>query len=71
MINGHSHPYVQAAIDGEVARLAAAIEGERNSVLFKSTAALASLGMREGEILHHLKPVAEGIGLRGILVMCL
>jgi hypothetical protein len=34
-------------------------------VLFKSTAALASLGMAEGEILHHLKPVAEGIGLRG------
>ena len=38
MVNG----YVQAAIDGETARLASAIEGERNQTLFKSTAALAS-----------------------------
>jgi hypothetical protein len=65
MMNGHTTPYIRAAIDGERARLASASVGERNQTLFKSTAALASLGMREGEILHYLKPVAEGIGLRG------
>jgi len=65
MMNGQADPYVRAAINGEVARLAAAEVGERNQTLFRSTAALASLGMREGEIIHHLKPVAEGIGLRG------
>jgi hypothetical protein len=59
------HPYVRAAIDGEVGNLASAVEGIRNQTLFKSTANLASLGLREGEILHHLKPAAEQIGLRG------
>jgi hypothetical protein len=64
MINGH-HLYVRAAIDGEVARLAAAQPGTRNQTLFRCSAALASLGVNEGAILHHLKPVAETIGLRG------
>src|ERR1700737_1695444 len=59
------HPYLRAAIDGEVANLASAAEGMRNQTLFKCTARLASLGMREGEILQHLKPAAETIGLRG------
>jgi hypothetical protein len=65
MMNGHYHPYVQAAIDGEIGSLASAIEGTRNDSLFRSTAKLASLGLHEGEILRHLKPVAEQIGLRG------
>lgn len=65
MMNGHHHPYVQAAIEGEVTRLASAREGERNDALFRSTASLASLGLREGEILQHLKPSAEAVGLRG------
>jgi hypothetical protein len=59
MMNGHYHPYVQAAIDGEVARLASAQVGERNNTLFGSCSSLASLGLREGEILRYLKPVAE------------
>jgi hypothetical protein len=59
------HPYVRAAIDGEIANLASAVEGMRNDTLFKSTASLASLGLREGEILDSLKPIAEKIGLRG------
>jgi AAA domain-containing protein len=59
------HPYLRAAIDGELANLASAVEGTRNQILFKCTAKLASLGMREGEILHHVKPVADTIGLRG------
>ena len=33
--NQEGHPYVAAAIDGEVARLASAAEGERNDTLFK------------------------------------
>ena len=65
MMNGHHHAYVQAAIDGEIARLASAQQGERNQTLFKCTAALASLGLREGEILRALKSPAEAIGLRG------
>lgn len=65
MLNGSYHPYIQAAIDGEVAALAAAREGERNQTLFRSTAALASLGLQEGEILRWLKPAASAIGLRG------
>lgn len=64
MIRDHD-AYVRAAIDGEVASLSAAVEGTRNDTLFKSSARLASLRLREGEILQHLKPVAEGIGLRG------
>jgi hypothetical protein len=65
MINGHADAYVQAAIDGEVARMSSAREGERNQTLFKAAAALASLGVKEGQILHHLKPAAEFVGLRG------
>jgi hypothetical protein len=65
MMNGHHQPYIQAAIEGEVSRLASAITGERNVALFKATASLASLGIREGEILRHLKPTAENLGLRG------
>ncbi len=65
MMNGHHHSYVQAAIDGEVARLASAQTGERNTALFSASAKLASLGCLEGEILRHLKPAAELIGLRG------
>jgi hypothetical protein len=65
MINGHSEAYLRAAINGEVARLGSAQQGERNGTLFKSAAALASLGLLEGEILHHLKPAAEFVGLRG------
>jgi hypothetical protein len=64
-MSASQHRYVRAAIDGEVANLASAAEGARNQTLFRSTASLASLGLREGEILHHLKPVAETIGLRG------
>jgi hypothetical protein len=48
------HPYLLAAIDGEVANLASAAEGNRNQTLFKCAASLASLGMREGEILRRL-----------------
>jgi hypothetical protein len=48
------HPYLRAAIDGEIANLASAAEGTRNRTLFKCTANLASLGLREGEILQHL-----------------
>src|SRR4051794_9998801 len=65
MMNGHHHPYIQAAIDGEVARLASAQPGERNNTLFRSAAALASFQLREGEIIAHLKPLADSIGLRG------
>lgn len=64
-MNDFHENYIRAAIDGEVGRLAASQEGERNNNLFKATAALAGLGLREGEILDHLKPVAEQIGLRG------
>ena len=65
MINGQYHPYVQAAIEGEIACLASSTEGQRNQTLFRSTTALASLGLREGEILRHLKPAADAVGLRG------
>lgn len=65
MMNGHHHPYIQAAIDGEMARLASAQPGERNTTLFRSAAAMASFQLREGEIIGHLKAVAESIGLRG------
>lgn len=64
MTNGFSEAYVKAAIDGEVARLASAQPGERNQTLFKCTAALASLGLRESEILRALRPSADAIGLR-------
>src|SRR4051794_18779176 len=64
-MNGHYDPYVQAAIDGEIGSLSSAVDGTRNDSLFRSTAKLASLGLHEGEILRHLKPVAEQIGLRG------
>jgi hypothetical protein len=56
---------VLAAIDGELAKLGSAVEGTRNRTLFSCTSSLASLGMREGEILHLVKPVADSIGLRG------
>lgn len=65
MANGHHSAYVQAAIDGEANRLASASPGERNTTLFSASAKLASLGCLEGEILRHLKPAAELIGLRG------
>jgi hypothetical protein len=65
MIDGFPDGYVQAAIDGEIVNLASALEGERNNTLFKATASLASLGLREGEILRILKAPAESIGLRG------
>jgi hypothetical protein len=65
MMNGHYHPYVQAAIEGEVARMASAKDGERNNTLYRSTVALASLGLLEGEILRHLQPVAKSGGLHG------
>jgi hypothetical protein len=58
-------PYIQAAIDGEVSSLASAQPGERNNSLFKASASLASLGLREGEIIRYLRPAAESIGLRG------
>src|SRR5258708_4893544 len=65
MMNGHEHPYVRAAIDGEMANLASAVEGTRNQTLFKTAANLAAFGMKEGELLQYLRPVAEQIGLRG------
>ena len=65
VVRGVHSLYVQAAIDGEVASVASAQVGERNTTLFKSSASLASLGLREGEIIRYLKPVADGIGLRG------
>jgi hypothetical protein len=64
-MNGVDHPYIAAAIEGEIGRLAAATEGFRNQTLFKSSASLSSLGLKEGEVIHHLKEAAEGIGLRG------
>lgn len=48
-----------------MARLASAQPGERNVTLFRSAVALASFQLREGEIIGHLKVVAESIGLRG------
>lgn len=65
MMNGRADAYLQAAIDGEVQRLASANIGERNLTLFKATANLASLDMREGRIIEALRPAAEGVGLRG------
>jgi hypothetical protein len=65
MMNGNHQPYIQAAIEGEISQLASAVVGERNDALFKATASLASLGIREGEIIRYLKPAAENIGLRG------
>jgi hypothetical protein len=65
MLNGRSTPYVDAAIRGEVSRLAAAQVGERNDTLFEATASLASLGVSEGDVIRHLRPSAEGVGLRG------
>jgi hypothetical protein len=64
-MTGGQHPYVRAAVDGELAKLASAVEGTRNQTLFSCTSSLASLGMREGEILQLVKPVADLIGLRG------
>jgi hypothetical protein len=64
-MNGFPDNYVQAAIDGEVASLASAQDGERNNTLFKATASLASLGLHEDEILRILRPAAESVGLRG------
>ena len=65
MINGHSEAYIRAAVEGEVGRMSAAQAGERNNRLYRSAASLAGLGLREGQIIHYLKPVAEGVGLRG------
>jgi putative DNA primase/helicase len=64
-MTGDHHPYIQAAIDGETARVANSTEGERNENLFKAAASLASLGLLEGEIIRYLKPAAESTGLRG------
>jgi hypothetical protein len=63
-MNGRHHPYIQAAIEGEISWLASAITGERNDRLFKATRSLASFGLREGEILRYFKPEAEKLGLR-------
>jgi AAA domain len=57
--------YIEAAIAGEVERLGSAVEGERNSVLFKCAAAVAALGVTEGQIIRAFKPAADAIGLRG------
>jgi hypothetical protein len=64
-MNGVDHPYIAAAIEGEIGRLSAATEGFRNQTLFKSSASLSSLGLKEGEVIHHLRAAAEGVGLRG------
>jgi hypothetical protein len=64
-MTGNHHPYIQAAIDGEIARVANSTEGERNENLFKAAASLGSLGLLEGEIIRYLKPAAESTGLRG------
>src|SRR4051794_16999769 len=65
MVNGQSDAYTRAAIDGEVARLSSAVEGERNLTLFKATANLASLAIREGRVIEVLRPAAQSVGLRG------
>ena len=64
MMNGHHQPYIQAAIEGEISGLSSAMTGERNDKLFKAARSLARLGIREGEILRYLKPIAEKLGLR-------
>ena len=65
MINGQSDAYVNAAVRGEIERLASANVGDRNNSLFRSAASLSSLGLREGQIIQHLRPTAEFIGLKG------
>src|SRR4051812_31656824 len=65
MLNGRADAYIQAAVDGEIVRLASANVGERNLTLFKATANLASLDMREGRVIEALRPAAESVGLRG------
>jgi hypothetical protein len=64
-MTGEHPPYVRAAIDGEISRVATAQVGERNSTIFKAAAALASLGLKEGEIIRHLKVAADSTGIRG------
>lgn len=64
-MNGVDHPYIAAAIQGEIRRLASATVGCRNLTLFKSSASLSSLGLREGQVIQHLKSTAEEIGLKG------
>ena len=55
--------YVSAALRGERERLAFAVAGHRNQTLFRCASALASLGVKEGTILAHLRDPADAIGL--------
>jgi hypothetical protein len=62
-----AHAYGKAALDGELARLRAAKEGERNNVLNQSAFALGQLVgggvLSEGEVWSELRSAAQAIGL--------
>src|SRR5215831_2429448 len=54
--------YIEAAIDGEVSRVANAIDGDRNNTLYKASAALGSLSphIDEREVKERLVQAAQG-----------
>lgn len=59
------HPaYFEAAIRGEVERVAAAGASTRNETLNKAAFNLASLGVSGSEIIHSLRPAALQCGLK-------
>ncbi|HZQ05396.1 MAG TPA: phage/plasmid primase, P4 family, partial [Anaerolineae bacterium] len=56
-------PYVQGAIDGELAKLRSAVNGTRNHTLYVAARNLAELGVSHAELESLLEPVALEIGL--------
>src|SRR5262249_46297088 len=62
--NGFRPQYVEAAIAGEVARVAAAARSSRNDTLNRAAFNLASLGLAGRDIIGALRPAAEQAGLR-------
>jgi putative DNA primase/helicase len=62
--NGFRPEYVEAAIAGEVARVALAAPSSRNDTLNRAAFNLASLGLAGSDIIGALRPAAEQAGLR-------
>jgi putative DNA primase/helicase len=62
--NGFRPEYLEAAISGEVASVAAAAPSSRNDTLNRAAFNLASLGIAGSDIIGALKPAAEQCGLR-------
>lgn len=60
---GSRDAYLQAAIEGELARLRSSVNGTRNDTLNRTAFALGQLGLTQEEIELPLLPVALSLGL--------